>query len=559
MQKNSSLIGKHLANYQIERLLGRGGMASVYYGVDLQLQRPAAIKIIDDRYSNDPTYADRFVHEARAMASWRHPNIPQIYTAGVYRGISFYAMEYIPGEDLGKLLAGLEQNGEFLSYEDVLLIGRAVAAALDYAHQKGAIHRDVKPSNILISEDDRILLTDFGLVLEMDKGTRGEVFGTPQYIAPEQARNSALAVPQSDLYALGVMLYEMLTGKLPFEDPSPTSLALMHLTCEPPAPTQVNPKLSPEIEAVLLKALRKLPEERYQTGQELMDALEGVLPLPSPVNETHHSVYRPPATLAALPAAAEKTPSTVHQLNRVDTPSGNPPAIGVPTASPQPAAKPQPQARQPRSIRSRVLAAILAVCVLSLFCVALLVSGWWVKNKGPLFQPRSGGISLNLGGQPGATATLTGKITPPGASSLTPPLSSGTPRAAGTIGPFINQYHVTIAAQKDSRLVLVNKSVIDLPLRVLRLENKDGQLTGVDWGINALRPEQCVIASDKKGREDEQDQPTEIQCEVVAQRKMGGKDQEIFWRNSFQVYYRDNLVGTCQKDSFCQLDFESPQ
>jgi predicted Ser/Thr protein kinase len=274
MPQSESLIGRTLANYRIERLLGHGGMASVYYGIDLHLQRPAAIKVIDVRRNVDPTYADRFVREARTMASWRHPNIPQVYQAGQQDDFSFYAMEFIHGFDLDMVLQQLAEKGQRLPLADVILVGRAVAAALDYAHQQGAIHRDVKPANVLISADDRILLTDFGLVLNLDRGTHGEVFGSPHYIAPEQARSSSLAVPQSDLYALGVMLYEMLVGKLPFDDPAPASLALKHIELEPPSPQQVNPDLSPEIAAVLLKALRKQPRERYQTGEAMMNALE---------------------------------------------------------------------------------------------------------------------------------------------------------------------------------------------------------------------------------------------------------------------------------------------
>ncbi|MGW8250090.1 MAG: serine/threonine protein kinase, partial [Anaerolineales bacterium] len=148
---------------------------------------------------------------------------------------------------------------------------------LDYAHQKGVIHRDVKPSSLLLSEEGRVVLGDFGIAMDVAQKTLGKVFGSPRYIAPEQARNSADAVSQSDLYSLGVILYEMLTGRPPFEDPSPTSLALQHLTQEPPAPRSINPALSQAVEDVLLKALRKQPEERYQSGSQLMTALEQAL------------------------------------------------------------------------------------------------------------------------------------------------------------------------------------------------------------------------------------------------------------------------------------------
>lgn len=268
------LVGRQLANFRVERIIGRGGMAQVYYGVDVKLKRPVAIKVIDIRYRSNPSYAQRFVREAQTVATWRHENIIQIYYADDDGQLYYFVMEYIDGIDLGKLMSQHSNRGELIPCEEVLRIGRAVADALDYAHQRGVIHRDVKPANVLIANDGRVVLTDFGLVLDIEQGSRGEVFGSSHYIAPEQARRSTDAVPQSDLYALGVILYEMLTGKVPFDDPSPTTVALQHLTLEPPPPREINPNLGAQIEAVLLKALSKSPHKRYQTARALMDTLE---------------------------------------------------------------------------------------------------------------------------------------------------------------------------------------------------------------------------------------------------------------------------------------------
>ena len=187
-------------------------------------------------------------------------------------------MEYIRGLDLAQLLRQYNDAGQLMPYADVLRMGWAVAEALDFAHRHGIIHRDVKPSNVLVSVDGRVILSDFGLVMDVARGTMGETFGSPHYIAPEQARRSSEAVPQSDIYALGVMLYEMLTGTVPFHDPSPAALALKHLSEEPPAPRALNPQLTPVVEAVLMRALRKLPRDRYATGREMMSALERGLP-----------------------------------------------------------------------------------------------------------------------------------------------------------------------------------------------------------------------------------------------------------------------------------------
>lgn len=271
------LIGRQLANFRIERLIGRGGMAQVYYARDVRLHREVAIKVIDARYRDDPMYAQRFLREARALATWRHDNIVQIYYAGEEAGLYYFAMEFIDGPDLGKRLASYIADGERMPYAEVVRIGRGVAAALDYAHARGVVHRDVKPSNVLLTDDGRVVLSDFGLALEVGDGSLGEVFGTSRYIAPEQARRSTDAVPQSDVYALGVIFYEALVGRVPFDDLSPTTVALQHVTQAPPAPRDLNPDLSKSSETVLLKALSKAAEDRYETASELVDALEKAL------------------------------------------------------------------------------------------------------------------------------------------------------------------------------------------------------------------------------------------------------------------------------------------
>ncbi len=297
---NDPLIGRQLGNFKIERLLGRGGMASVYYGRDVKLQRTIAIKVLDARYQGNPAYARRFVREAQMVATWRHENIVQIYYADEQDGLFYFVMEYVDGPDLGRLLGDYSRRKQLMPYDEVVRIGCAVASALDYAHQRKVIHRDVKPSNVMLTSDRRVILTDFGLALDVEQGTLGEVFGSAHYIAPEQARNSSGAVPQSDLYSLGVILYEMLTGSVPFDDPSPISVSLQHMTTPPPPPRKLNPKITAGTEAVLLKALSKSPGGRYPTGHALMDALE--------------------ATLQAKPADRQKT-----QPKKPPRPSQKPP------------------------------------------------------------------------------------------------------------------------------------------------------------------------------------------------------------------------------------------
>jgi serine/threonine-protein kinase len=562
MSRIDPLIGRRLATYRIERLLGRGGMASVYYGVDLHLQRPAAIKLIDERYSGDPAYAERFVREARAMAAWRHPNIPQIYQAGVEGDVPFYAMEYIQGMDLEKALQRVAQQGQLLSFQDVLRIGRAVAAALDYAHGRGAIHRDVKPSNILISEDDRILLTDFGLLRELDRHTRGEVFGSPQYISPEQARSSAQAVPQSDLYALGVVLYQMLVGQLPFDDPSPASLALKHITLEPPPPREVNPALSLEIEAVLLRALHKRPEARYHTGQALMEALEEAMALPAAAREAAPSLEMPPATLLDLPGDGHADPQPQRTLSRLDAPVGalagtkaSPPAATAPALADHPGPAPMPS-RRPLS-RTLLPAGVLAsLGLLACLCLAVAIPRW--LDRSAAGDP---GIGTR---QAGATGGLRASATPAGAglptATLAPTPVPPTPTASPEPTPLpAPEFQLLLAKRRDDSLFVVNLGADDLPLAMIRFgdnsdedDDDDRQLSGDEWGLEVLRPGQCVTVWKEEGSPRA---PEGIDCEIVGERiERSGRDK--FWDAAYEVYFAERQVGECRKnDDRCEITF----
>lgn len=253
-------------------------MADVYYGMDVKLHRQVAIKVFDVDTRTRATQVDRFMQEARMMANWRHENIMQIYYAGDEKGLFYYVMEYIDGYDLASIMSVYDEKGELMSIDDVLRIGDSIANALDYAHSQNVIHRDVKPANVLVANSDgRVVLGDFGLALDLTEKSQGEVFGSPHYIAPEQARRSSDAVPQSDLYSLGVILYEMFTGVTPFDDPSAASLALQHITDAPPLPRSINPSISVQVEKVLLKALEKSPKDRYQSGKSLMNALRKAL------------------------------------------------------------------------------------------------------------------------------------------------------------------------------------------------------------------------------------------------------------------------------------------
>jgi serine/threonine protein kinase len=276
MALDDPLIGKQLGDYTIQKLLGRGGMSRVYQGYDQNLDRLAAVKVISGDFvtTTEEEYTRRFQSEARAIARLRHPNIVGVYQFGRTEGIYYMAQVFLEGKDLRSLLKEYADRNQRIPPDEVLRIIRDVGGALDYAHEQGVIHRDIKPSNIMLEKKTgRAILMDFGLALSVQEGTMGDTFGSAHYIAPEQAVSSAKSVPQSDLYSLGIVLYEMLAGRVPFDDPSVMSVALKHLNELPPPPTMYNPDLPPAVEAVIMRVLDKDPKRRHATGQELTEDL----------------------------------------------------------------------------------------------------------------------------------------------------------------------------------------------------------------------------------------------------------------------------------------------
>jgi len=274
--------GQTIGSYQIADEIGEGGMAVVYQAYQPQLERWVAIKILEATQAGGEEFLARFRREARAIAALRHPNILTIYDYGEERGIAYIVMEYVPG---GTLKARL--SGQCMEWPDTAALIVPVGRALAYAHSQGIVHRDVKPANILLARPDWPLLADFGLVklIGHKRGiTRpGMSIGTPAYLSPEQASGEEID-HRSDIYGLGLVLYELLTGCLPFEAKSPIDMMLRRLQEPPTPPRQLNPRISPRLEAIILRALARDPAARHPTMETLINELSQVTRVPAPTS-----------------------------------------------------------------------------------------------------------------------------------------------------------------------------------------------------------------------------------------------------------------------------------
>jgi eukaryotic-like serine/threonine-protein kinase len=350
--------------YRILRKLGSGGMANVYLAEDEDLGRRVAIKILNDRYANDELFIERFRREAKSAAALSHPNIVSIYDRGEAEGTYYIAMEVIEGRSLKELILtrGPLPIGQAIAYTFEIL------DALRFAHRHGIIHRDVKPHNILIG-GERLKVTDFGIARAgaSQMTEAGSIMGTAQYLSPEQARGAPVTA-SSDLYSVGIVLYEMLTGKVPFSGDSAIEIAMKHLNEVPKPPSKVRPEIPEDLDHVVLRALAKAPEDRYQTAEEFAEDLHRVeagLPLAPETSEAATALLAAPG--ATIGGTTQVLPSDATHIAppRPQTPRRPPPY------------QPGYMYEEPPPKRGRWVPWLLVALLLA----AAGIAGWYVFTK----------------------------------------------------------------------------------------------------------------------------------------------------------------------------------
>ena len=337
-----STSARRFGKYELQERLGRGGMAEVWKAFDTQLRRYVAIKFLHADFQADPDFVSRFTREAQTIAALRHPNIVQIYdfyisesnerekntspNAGTTESsvVAYMVMEYIQGETLAHYIHNTSHKGDIPAADVVVRLFTPISLGLDYAHRQGTIHRDIKPANILLDQRNTSrnamgepILSDFGLAKLLNAASQtatGTVFGTPLYISPEQVQNRPVS-NRTDIYAVGVMLYEILTGAPPFHGDSLTGIMMQHLTEQPVPAHKINPHLPPAVSAVLLKSLAKKPQDRYPSAAALTAAIAKAFDLPVPQE------LRSADTMDDSERASEQTQRAQSPLNAGSSPA----------------------------------------------------------------------------------------------------------------------------------------------------------------------------------------------------------------------------------------------
>lgn len=402
--------GRKLGRYVLSRKLGAGGMAEVWEAFDEGLHRSVAVKVVRDEIAGEPEFRERFIREARLAAQLEHPRILPIYDFGTEAGVTYLVMPLLPGGSLKERITGP------MPADEAVEALAAIAAALDHAHARGVLHRDVKPANVLVDASGSLLLADFGLAkntaVSSELTAAGMVIGTPAYMAPEQAIGRPVDA-RADQYALGIMAFELLTGRTPFRSESPFAILDKHLREAPPPPSAFVPGLSPAVDAILAKALAKKPEDRFETCRQMVEGLAAALGASMPLRASTAMRAAPLLDPTWISGSATPPPGTPR-------PGSLPPNVTLP--APQSAVTVRRSAPSPPATG----AVIAAVVVVALLFIGVAGGVGWMLfgSKGGPVGPVAGGADQptptpaeavpSTIAEPAGTGVVTAEGLPPG-------------------------------------------------------------------------------------------------------------------------------------------------
>ena len=353
--------GSSLGRYRIIEQLGQGGMATVFRSHDPNLDRYVAIKVLPSYMTEDPTFVARFTQEAKTVGRLNHPNILQIYDFGDDKGFTYLVSELVPGGTLqDKMRRNMMEPEEVIKYMEPLSLG------LDYAHGQGIVHRDMKPANVLLDNDERPILADFGLARMLESSQRftqaSQAIGTPEYMSPEQAMGGETD-HRADLYAFGVMIYEMLLGQTPFHADTPAATLMAHVHRPMPLPTTINPDIDPKLETMLLKSLAKTADDRYQSAGEMIDAIKFATGMAAP-SSGGTSAATAVMDTSGLDTSDVETPTAVIGADDDAATMVSAPSPAAPAAPSAPAKAPAaPPSKMPFIVGGGVAAAVIVAIV----------------------------------------------------------------------------------------------------------------------------------------------------------------------------------------------------
>lgn len=401
--------------YELEHKLGEGGMATVYRGRDQRLNRRVAIKVLHSHYAGDPDFLQRFEHEAQAAALLNHPNVVNVYDVGQDGTMHYIVMEYVEGTNLKTLI----NQSAPLPVDQAVTIAADIARGLAAAHKLGLIHRDIKPQNIMIETGGQVHITDFGIAKSNFSSTltqTGITFGTADYISPEQARGER-ATPQSDIYALGVTLYEMLTGRLPFIAENAVAVAMQHVSAVPPSPRQFNPQVPAQLETLVLRTMSKNPVERPANAEEFARLLTNYRSIATQDTTFNPNLMQRPAPPRPINSAAPPPPPVSAGSGSGGGSSSSSTSGRMTVPPPRPAVARAPRQQGP-GCGTFIVGTLLLAGVLGL--VLLFSSGTFGALFASTGDPARAPRATPLPGTPTVTVTTTTTTTPTPTTSPTP-------------------------------------------------------------------------------------------------------------------------------------------